>query len=115
MAEQINACSELDTEDQQKKDGQGDVPPTPVPHRRASKNGAHARSAEHDADDTDNHCRIPHVGSRHQAEQRDGERIGKRQQRGGGADLLANIWQGLRGAALPNGPSDEQEARERTG
>lgn len=54
------------------------------------------------------------MGSRHEAEQRDGQGIPKRQERSGGSDLLDNVWEGVWGAALRNRDDDEQETRKRS-
>ena len=51
------------------------------------------------------------MGSRHKAEQRDGQRIAERQKRSGSRDLLENVWEGVWDAALRNRHDDEQEAR----
>ena len=55
------------------------------------------------------------MGSRHEAEQRDGQGIAKRQERSGSPDLLENVWEGVCGAALRNRDDDEQEACQRSG
>jgi hypothetical protein len=83
--------------------------------RTANNERSRRRGAKEDADHADHHRRIPHVGSRHEAEQRDGQRIAERQQRSGSPDLLENVWEGVWGAALRNGDDDEQEASKRSG
>lgn len=78
MKEEINARTELHSEDHQQPGGQREVPPSPVSCGTASNKRSCRRGAKEDADHTDYHRRIPHMGSRPEAEQRDGQGIAKR-------------------------------------
>ena len=92
IVEEINPSRELEAEDQEKEDSQRDLPAALVLQRRAHKEGPHACGTEEEADDADHDSGIPHVGTRHQAEQRNRQRIGEREERSRSPDLLGNSW-----------------------
>ena len=112
MNEEIDARTKLHSEDHEQPGGRREMPPLPASCRTASNKRSRRRGAKKHADHTDHHRRISHMGSRHQAEQRDGQGIAKREKRSRSPDLVENVWEGVRGAALRDGHDNEQEARE---
>jgi hypothetical protein len=109
VVQELNARFELERE---RREQDGDEPELlrPVaPRQAAGEHGPRPRKGEDDSADGHHGGRVPDVVPRHEAEQRDRDRVGERQDGGGGADLLDDDRAVIGTTAARDGYGDEQQ------
>jgi hypothetical protein len=115
ISENGDPADKLSAEDEQQQYNQPQLPQRLMVRGLAGQYGSQTCRGEQDPDDAQRRGRIPNIGVRHQAEQRDGQHINERQEGGGLPDLLNDRRSGAWSPARCHRQGDEQQARQRTG
>jgi len=113
IQDEADAAGELECERQQEQGNQTELPRHVPPGQMTGEHRSRPRRGKQDADDSHHGGGIPDIVPGHQTEQRDRQRVGERQDRGGRADLLDD--ERAISGAMParNGHGDEQQAGQR--